>query len=109
MIEKRLGKIESVEYGLIRGFMLGIDFTFKMDGSGIGSGGCYSFNMSEHTEHCTWTIEERNAYAITIQRQIKEWLSLAKVTNVSQLKNVPIEVTMENRTFKEFRILTEVL
>jgi hypothetical protein len=42
-------------------------------------------------------------------RYISKLLNEAKVHNVYELKGIPVEVTLENNTFKDFRILTEVL
>lgn len=41
--------------------------------------------------------------------EVNQILKDAKVNYVSELVNKPVEVTMENNTFKDFRILTEVL
>lgn len=40
---------------------------------------------------------------------VNDILKAAKVNYVSELINKPVEVTIENDTFKDFRILTEVL
>lgn len=40
---------------------------------------------------------------------VNDILKAAKVNYVSELINKPVEVTIENNTFKNFRILTEVL
>ena len=41
--------------------------------------------------------------------EVNQILKDAKVNYVSELVNKQVEVTMENNTFKDFRILTEVL
>ena len=41
--------------------------------------------------------------------EVNQILKDAKVNYVSELVNKPVEVTMENNTFKDCRILTEVL
>ena len=41
--------------------------------------------------------------------KIYQILQDAKVNYVSQLVNKPVEVVIEKNTFKDFRILTEVL
>lgn len=101
MTEKVLGKIERVEFGKIRDypFMVGLQLDFLMDGCGISSGGAYTFNKNNFD----------NSVVVEIVNLICELLSAAKVNNISQLKGKPVEVTIENNTFKSFRILTEVL
>lgn len=108
---KVLGKISSVEFGLYpdRPFLMGIDFEFSLNGGceGTASGGRYLVNMSPE---CKWDHPSKRSVAIeaSIDR-IKQWLEDAKVDYVSELKNIPVEVTVEDNCFKDFRILTEVL
>ena len=109
MTEKILGKILDVRFGFIRDypFLFGLDLTFKLANSGgVGSGGKYTVNISKE---CKWSEADRNsAIAKTVDNLIKI-MEDANVTNVCDLKNKPVEVTLENNTFKDFRILTEVL
>ena len=44
-----------------------------------------------------------------MNEEVYAFLKAAKVRNVDDLIGKPIEVTMENRSLKDFRILTEVL
>lgn len=48
MIEKRLGKIDFVEFGSMKDypFQLGLQLGFSMSGSGVMDGGKYTVNMS---------------------------------------------------------------
>ena len=46
---------------------------------------------------------------VLVIEYIDRILEDAKVNYVSELLNKPVEVTIENNTFKDFRILTEVL
>lgn len=109
MVEKFLGKITSAEYGMINDmpFLFGLQLYFKLaDGTCIGCGGKYTENISDG---CKWTTEERQ-YGITrIADETHRILKDAKVNYVSQLIGKPVEVTIECNTFKDFRILTEVL
>ena len=110
MTGKVLGKISNAEYGLIhdRPFLMGLKLEFKMGDYGtVGDGGKYTVNMSDECR--AW---ERGERAKTIEEKtdyIYKLLNDAKVNNVSQLKNIPVEVILENNCFKDFRILTEVL
>ena len=108
MVEKLLGKISSAEYGTVRDypFLIGLQLTFSMNGCGVGDGGRYTVNMSKD---CIW--HDRNKYE-TVTKTVEDVYKLlgeAKVNYVSQLINKPVEVTIENNAFKDFRILTEVL
>ena len=108
MIEKMLGKIDFAEYGTIKDypFLIGLQLGFTMSGCGIMDGGKYTVNISEQ---CRWEKSEREVAVTVSVEKIYKLLKEAKVNYVSELKNKPVEVTIENNTFKDFRILTEVL
>lgn len=109
MAEKLLGKISDIRFGFIPDypFLFGLDLTFKLsDNSHIGTGGKYTVNISEA---CKWSEEERNTALIDMINQIIKVMKDAKITNISDLKNKPVEVTIDRNIFKDFRILTEVL
>ena len=108
--EKLLGKIDYAEFGLFpdRPFMYGLMLGFSLHGgnSGIFDGGKYTVNISPE---CRWEESERQE-AITKQAEhLRGILRNAKCNYVSELKNKPVEVTIVKGTFKDFRILTEVL
>ena len=42
-------------------------------------------------------------------RYLSKLLNDAKVDSVDKLKGIPVEVTLEDNTLKEWRVLTEVL
>jgi hypothetical protein len=109
MEEKVLGKIDSVEFGQVNGheFLIGIQLTFTGNWGGIGCGSKYTVNLNERA----WekTDENLGDYLIKQMKFIDSLLKSAKVKTVSALKGKPVEVTMENRMFKDFRILTEVM
>lgn len=108
MVTKELGKITFAEFGTIRDypFLIGLQLGFRMGGSNVMDGGKYTVNISPE---CKWKEFNRE---VTIAKSIEEVnriLEDAKVNYVSELVNKPVEVTMENNIFKDFRILTEVL
>lgn len=109
MTGKILGKITSAEYGMVSDypFLFGLQLYFQLgDGTSVGCGSRYTINISES---CKWTAEERQ-YGITKSvDEIHKILKDAKVNHVSKLVGKPVEVTIESNTFKDFRILTEVL
>lgn len=109
MTGKLLGKISDVRFGFIPDypFLFGLDLTFKLsDSSYIGTGGQYTVNISET---CKWLEEERNAALIDMINQVIKVMKDAEITNISDLKNKPVEVTINQNIFQDFRILTEVL
>lgn len=107
MNEKVLGKITSINYGLIDKSRLGILFTFKINGDFVC--GEFTAPIIEMNERTEWTEEDRKNEMVEIQFQINEWLKQAKVNFIEELRNVPVEVELDRNMFKSFRILTEVL
>lgn len=108
-MEKVLGKISSVSFGFNSDYphLFGLQLYFKMEGCGIGDGGCHLVNISEECKY-TDSCERKAAYAKAFE-QTAEILKAAKISDVSQLKDIPVEITIDKNTFKSFRILTEVL
>lgn len=108
MTTKELGKITFAEFGTIRDypFLIGLQLGFRMGGSGVMDGGKYTVNISPE---CKWENLNREATITKSIEEVNRILENAKVNYVSELLNKPVEVTMENNTFKDFRILTEVL
>lgn len=111
-MRKELGKILNVRFGHCgyQDAMLGIAVTLGNTGWGCGDSRCaWDAEIIEHTEHCKWTEEERNQQYAEIMRYISKLLKEAKVDSVEKLRGIPVEVTFEGNTLKEWRILTEVL
>ena len=109
MTGKILGKISSAEFGTVRDypFLMGLQLGFKLgDGCGIMDGGMYTINFSKE---CRWDKNEKEKDVTVKMDDLYKLLKDAKVNYVSELKNKPVEVEIENNTFKGFRILTEVL
>ena len=61
------------------------------------------------TEVTSWNKSKRQEAITKNAEFISKILKDAKCNYVSELKNKPVEVTIERNTFKSFRILTEVL
>ena len=109
MTGKILGKITSAEYGMVRDYpyLFGLQLYFKLgDGTSIGCGSCCTVNIAKA---CQWTVEERQFGITHSVDEVHKILKDAKVSYVSELVNKPVEVEIECNTFKDFRILTEVL
>ena len=107
---KFLGKIISAEFGFVHDckWLMGLQLSFRFGNTHhISDGLIHTVNISSD---CRWNSEnERQA---TIEKHIDELCDIlheAKVDYVSQLVGKPVEITIENSTFKGFRILTEVL
>lgn len=108
MKEKHLGKIDFAEFGMVRDypFHVGLQLGFSMNGSGVMDGGKYTVNLSPA---CKWENENREEAVTRSIEAVERILKAAKVSYVSQLVGKPVEVTIEDNCFRDFRILTEVL
>lgn len=105
---KELGKIIFAEYGILKGCpnLIGLQLGFSIGCKKVDDGGKYTVNVGTECKREDLNREETITESIEKVNQI---LKDAKVNYVSELVNKPVEVTMENNTFKDFRILTEVL
>jgi hypothetical protein len=103
--EKFLGKIISAEFGLHKDYpFYGLTLEFKCT---CGNVGCdCTVNISKE---CRWEGFERQEAIAKNAEFVSKILKDAKCNYVSELKDKPVEVTVEGNTFKSFRILTEVL
>ena len=109
MTGKVLGKITSANFGQVRDypFLFGLQLYFKLgDGSSIGTGSTYTINISEE---CKWLKSEREEAIANMIKNTNKTLEDAKINFVHELKNKPVEVEIDKNTFKDFRILTEVI
>ncbi|MBR4022686.1 MAG: hypothetical protein IKI94_08895 [Ruminococcus sp.] len=108
-MRKVLGKIKSAEFGRISDYpmYIGLLLTFSLsDGGVVGDGGKHCVNASSE---CKWENEDKGETYIKAVTDTYKTLVDAKVMSVSELINVPVEVTLDGNMFKDFRILTEVL
>ncbi len=111
-MEKQLGKLSKVKFGLggYQGVQFGLSVTIEGKGWGVGDfkGGWDCENI-KHTEHTKWTEEDRAKTHDELIRYISKLLKDAKVDSVDKLEGIPVEATMDGNMLKEWRILTEVL
>lgn len=109
-MEKMFGRITDTKFGSVKDypFLFGFELYFRLeDGTSISCGSIHMFNISKE---CQWdNQEERNSTIVDHIDRINKILKDAKVNYVSELINKPVIVTIENNTFKNFRILKEVL
>ena len=111
-MEKRLGKIQSIKFGIggYQDAMIGLHITLGSTGWGVtDTKSAWDAETVQHTEHCKWTEKDRDAQYAEILRYVSKLLNEANVTNVNDLKGKPVEVTFNGNLLKEWRILTEVL
>ena len=111
-MEKKLGKIESVYFGIggYQNAMIGIHFSFSMKGSGVGNSMCaWDCNQIKWSKNCKWTEQDRSNDYDQIVRFVSGLLHKAKVKKVEQLKDIPVEITFEGNHLKSWRILEEVI
>lgn len=110
MTEKYLGKISSVSFGKggYQDCMFGLTLSFEMSGGGISAfiNGGWTLERSPDAK---WTEEDRSRQQAEMVKKMIQIMKDAKVDEVYKLKGIPVEVTVENMTFKDFRILKEVL
>lgn len=108
MDERLLGKIEYAEFGQYPDMphLFGLQLGFTFPGSGVTDGGSYTVNISPE---CRWEASERADAIVSMLDRVNSVLKAAKADHVSGLIGKPVEVLLENKTFKDFRILTEVL
>jgi hypothetical protein len=111
-MEKKLGKIKEVRFGLggYQHTMIGLTVELGAKGWGVndfkGSWDAESVKRSEYTQ---WTEEDRDKGNTDTMRFLSKLLKDAKVVSVDQLKDIPVEVTFDGMMLKEWRILTEVI
>lgn len=107
MTSKYLAKITSAEFGVDRDYYydFGLYLTFRIDALSVS--GMYVANINPKCKYATPT--GRQDAVLAMAEKVSSILKDAKVSKVSELIGKPVEVTIENRTFKDFRILTEVI
>ena len=111
-MDKELGKITHVEFGLggYQDCMIGIHFAFGGKGWGVSfTKSMWDPNKIEHSDNHRWTEEDRDKTFAEIKRYISDILHQSKVGSVSELKGIPVEIEFENGAIKDWRILTEVI
>ena len=100
MNKKILGKIEKVHFGKHSDYpWFGLELTFSGPGWGISTGTKYYLELEDNYKEDS----------LKLLYFIEGLLTKAKVDDISWLKGKPVEVEIEDQTFKSFRILEEVL
>ena len=111
-MKKELGKIKSVKFGHsgYQDAQLCIQFTLGGEGWSVcDSKGGWDAELIKCDERCKWTEADRDKDYAETMRFISKLLKQAKVHDVSQLKDIPVECTFDGNLLKEWRILEEVI
>jgi len=113
MLKKYLGKIASINFGLggYQESMLGLHVCLDFDAHSFicTSNSTWDFVTIEHSKHTKWTEQSRQDKYAEIMCYVSKLLNQAKKRHISELKNIPVEVTMDGNTIHSWRILEEVL
>ena len=111
MIEKTLGKIESVRIGLggYQNAMMGVTLSLSHGGIWHVNDFWGAWSLEIESEHAKWTESDRDKHFATTMRRLNRLLIDAKVDYADELKGIPIEVTCDGNALVSWRVLTEVL
>ncbi len=111
MTVKKIGKIKSVSFGMggYDGVMLGISFEFGSDKDRWGVCDFKGTWASDPSKHAEWTKKEQTVLWGEMVRFIGQLLKEANVSDINDLKDIPVEVELEGNSLKRWRILTEVI
>ena len=109
-MSKHLGKLKSFDFIKEDG-RIGIRATVESNEGGALDTSLMAWSPSsvEVTEHTKWTENDRDSQLASIFRKIDSLMEEAKVTKLTQMAGIPIEIEFENSMLKSWRILTEVL
>ena len=111
-MKKELGKIESAKFGMGGyqdcQFGLSIDFSGNSWGVSDFKGG-WGVDMDCSSESCKWDEVDRSKWFDETCRFVSQILMKAKKQYISQLVGVPVEVTFDGNSLRDWRILEEVL
>ncbi len=106
--EIMLGKISKIKFGKDDG-RFGLWITLSGPWSVMSQYTCWDPEEIKITEYTHWNETDRDDQMIKIMRKVSELLNNAKVSNITELKNIPVEITLKNGKLDTWRILTEVL
>jgi hypothetical protein len=111
-MEKKLGKLENVEFGLggYQDACIGLSVTISGDGWGVSSNkSAWDSTQIVCSDSHEWTEEDRSKQYDEIMRFVSGLLSEAKVKSVSQLNGTPVEAEFSGMELVGWRVLTEVI
>ena len=111
-MRKELGKIRSASFGH-GGYQeceIGLWLTLGGPSWGVSTSisGGWSMRM-ERNERTKWSEQDRLDKFAKMTKEISELLIKAKVDDVNDLVDLPIEAEFDGNVLKSWRVLTEVL
>lgn len=108
-LKKELGRISMASFGFGGYQDVQIGLTLQFEGNGWGCEKFDGFWAGKRSESAKWTEGDRTFALGDMAKRVSNLLIDAKARDVSELVDKPVELTFENNTLKDFRILTEVL
>lgn len=110
-MEKRVGKIKSARFGEggYQECCIGVQFDLGSEKDCWGVGDFWGAWSIERSANCKWTEADRIKQLGEMVMRLNAVLKEAKARGVDDLVGVPVEVTFDGNTLKEWRVLTEVL
>lgn len=110
-MEKRIGKIKSISFGLggYQDAQIGVSVTLGSDTESWSVGDFRGYWAMNRDDHCKWSEEDRIEHLGGVCLWVRNLLNFAKKQRLDQLAGVPVEVTFDGNTLKDWRILTEAI
>jgi len=108
-METRFGKIQKVTYGMGGYQDAQFGLTLTLGGEGWGVGTFRGQWASPPSPSAQWTEESRKTAFGDDAIWLIDIMTKAKVTDVSRLAGIPVEVTFDGNMLKSWRVLEEVL
>lgn len=111
-LKKYLGKIENLHFGIggYQDCMMGISIRLRFDQTACISDyrGFWGPDLKPD-KYTKWTEQDRDTRYAEVMRFIADLLHKSKKSNLNDLVGVPVEIEIEDRKLKSWRILEEVL
>lgn len=107
--EKRIGRISDIYFGLGGYQDTQIGYWLTISGKGWGTQTGSGSWASEPSTGARWTVEERNSALGATCINLVEIMNTVGVKRLSELKDVPVEVTFDGTIMRSWRVLDEVL
>lgn len=112
-MNKHLGKISSAKFGIggYQDAMLGLHICFDFnEGCHIcTTRSAWDYILIEHSNYTKWTEQSRQDQYAEIMCYLSKILNQAKVKDVNDLVDIPVEVTIKDNSLDSWRVLEEVL
>lgn len=109
VMAEKLGKITAASYGFggYQGVQFGLHISMQGDGWGVSD--FWGFWADDPSDSAKWSKQDQIRYHGETADRVCKLLQSAKVTDVAELKGVPVEVTFIDHRLNDWRVLKEVL